>query len=220
MSDQPNAVARRGAADLQGTVRNAQFRSELRGERGSLQVLTFHLEQYDAVGKQLQPVLVELRGVSLEGQVHRRRAGDRRREVAQRSGRREAGGQPDHRCHCRRPETAALAAGPVRRALPDRPGLHRLCRGQHVQLTTTQDFFAAVFLAAVFLAAVFLAVAFLAVVFLAAVFFAVVFFAADLLAVFFTGPRARLSASSSAARSSEIVSTESSLRSVALVSHR
>jgi hypothetical protein len=69
MSDQPNAVARRGAADLQGTVRNAQFRSELRGERGSLQVLTFHLEQYDAVGKQLQPVLVELRGVSLEGQV-------------------------------------------------------------------------------------------------------------------------------------------------------
>jgi hypothetical protein len=69
MSDPSNAVVRRGAAELRGVVRNVQFRSELRGEHGSIQVLTFHLEQYDAVGKELQPVLVELRGVSLEGQV-------------------------------------------------------------------------------------------------------------------------------------------------------
>jgi hypothetical protein len=69
MSDQPNAVVRRGAAELTGVARNVQFRSELRGEHGSIQVLTFHLEQYDAVGKELQPALVELRGVSLEGQV-------------------------------------------------------------------------------------------------------------------------------------------------------
>ncbi|WP_329005203.1 hypothetical protein OHA18_17665 [Kribbella sp. NBC_00709] len=69
MSDQSNAVARRGAAELRGVVRNVQFRSELRGENGSVQVLTFHLEQHDAVGKELQPTLVELRGVSLEGQV-------------------------------------------------------------------------------------------------------------------------------------------------------
>ena len=69
MSDQSNAVVRRGAAELSGVVRNAQFRSELRGENGSVQVLTFHLDQQDNVGKQLQPVLVELRGLSLEGQV-------------------------------------------------------------------------------------------------------------------------------------------------------
>ncbi len=69
MSDQSNAVVRRGAAELSGVVRNVQFRSELRGENGSVQVLTFQLEQHDAVGKQLQPVLVELRGLSLEGQV-------------------------------------------------------------------------------------------------------------------------------------------------------
>lgn len=69
MSDPSNAVVRRGAAELRGVVRNVQFRSELRGEHGSIQVLTFHLEQHDAVGKELQPVLVELRGVSLEGQV-------------------------------------------------------------------------------------------------------------------------------------------------------
>ena len=60
-------------------------------------------------------------------------------------------------------------------------------------------FLAAAFLVVVFFAAVFFAAVFLAVVFLAAVFFA------DFLAVFLTGPRARLSASSSAARSSEIV---------------
>jgi hypothetical protein len=69
MSDQSNAVVRRGAAELSGVVRNVQFRSELRGEHGSVQVLTFQLEQHDAVGKLLQPTLVELRGVSLEGQV-------------------------------------------------------------------------------------------------------------------------------------------------------
>lgn len=69
MSDQSNAVVRRGAAELSGVVRNVQFRSELRSENGSVQVLTFQLEQHDAVGKQLQPALVELRGVSLEGQV-------------------------------------------------------------------------------------------------------------------------------------------------------
>ena len=69
MSDQSNAVVRRGAAELSGVVRNVQFRSELRGENGSVQVLTFQLEQHDAVGKQLQPALVELRGLSLEGQV-------------------------------------------------------------------------------------------------------------------------------------------------------
>ena len=65
--------------------------------------------------------------------------------------------------------------------------------------------------------------------FLAGAFFAVVFFAAILrgaafLAVFFTaarfftGPRARLSASSSYPRSGEICSGSSSLRRVALVS--
>lgn len=69
MSNQSNALARRGAAELRGVVRNVQFRSELRGENGSIQVLTFHLEQHDGVGKQLQSTLVELRGVSLEGQV-------------------------------------------------------------------------------------------------------------------------------------------------------
>ncbi|MFI5692110.1 hypothetical protein ACIA58_09750 [Kribbella sp. NPDC051586] len=69
MSDQSNALARRGAAELRGVVRNVQFRSERHGDEGSVQVLTFHLEQHDAVGKQLQPTLVELRGTSLEGQV-------------------------------------------------------------------------------------------------------------------------------------------------------
>src|SRR6476660_368948 len=72
-----------------------------------------------------------------------------------------------------------------------------------------QAFFAAVFLAVVFFAAVFFA----AVAFLAGVFFAAAFFA-----VFFTGPRARRSASSSEARSSVIDSTSSPLRRLALVS--
>ncbi len=61
------------------------------------------------------------------------------------------------------------------------------------------------------MAAVFLA----AVVFFAAV---AVFFAGAFFAAFFTGPRARFSASSSNARSGVMVSTSSSLRSVALVS--
>ena len=70
------------------------------------------------------------------------------------------------------------------------------------------DFFAAVFLA------VFLAVVFLAVDFFAADFFAV--FLAPFLAVFFAGPFARRSASSSAARSIVIVDSSSPWRSVAL----
>ncbi len=60
--------------------------------------------------------------------------------------------------------------------------------------------------------AAFFAAAFLAVAFLAGAFFAA------FLAVFFTGPRARLSASSSKPRSGESCSGSSSLRSVALVS--
>ncbi len=65
--------------------------------------------------------------------------------------------------------------------------------------------------AAAFVAVVFLAVVFLAVVFVAAAFLAVVFFAAAFLVVFFfvAGPRARRSASSSAARSMVMVSTSS-----------
>ena len=63
-------------------------------------------------------------------------------------------------------------------------------------------------------------VAFLAAVFFAGVFLAVVFFAVVFLAAFFlvAGPRARRSASSSAARSMVIVSTSSPLRRLALVS--
>ena len=64
-------------------------------------------------------------------------------------------------------------------------------------------------------APVFLAAAFLAGAFLAAVFFAVVFLAAFFLVA---GPRARRSASSSAARSMVIDSTSSPLRRLALVS--
>src|SRR4051794_898221 len=67
------------------------------------------------------------------------------------------------------------------------------------------------FLAAVFLV-VFFAAVFLVVDLLAALFFA------PFLAVFVAGPLARRSASSSAARSRVIASTESSLRSVALYS--
>src|SRR5699024_3882344 len=70
-------------------------------------------------------------------------------------------------------------------------------------------FFVVVFFAADFLAVVFLAVVFLAVVFLAVVFFAVRFFA---------GPRARFSASRSAARCNVTDCGSSSLRRVALIS--
>lgn len=69
MSDQSNAVVRRGAAQLRGVARNVQYRFEGRGDNGTIQVLTFRLEQQDSVGTALQPVLVELRGTSLEGQV-------------------------------------------------------------------------------------------------------------------------------------------------------
>src|SRR5699024_1081753 len=88
------------------------------------------------------------------------------------------------------------------------------------------DFLAAVAFAAFLagaLATVFFAAVFLAVVFFAA-FLAVDFLAVDFLAVFFTallrgaGPLARLSASNSMARSRLSSSTESSRRSVALVS--
>src|SRR5215218_7368910 len=70
---------------------------------------------------------------------------------------------------------------------------------------------------AVFFAVVRGAVDFLAAVFLAAAFFAGAFFAA-LGVVFLAGPRVRLSASSSAARSRVIDSGSSSLRRVALTS--
>jgi hypothetical protein len=70
MSEQPgNAVVRRGAASLRGVATNVQYRSEARSENGAIQVLTFRLEQRDNVGKELQPVLVELRGHALEGQL-------------------------------------------------------------------------------------------------------------------------------------------------------
>ncbi|HET6738313.1 MAG TPA: hypothetical protein VFH76_05250 [Kribbella sp.] len=69
MSDQPNAVVRQGAAALRGVARNVQFRSEVGASRHAVQVLTFRLEQHDALGTELAPVLVELRGAALEGQV-------------------------------------------------------------------------------------------------------------------------------------------------------
>ncbi|MFD7153897.1 hypothetical protein ACFV9C_04835 [Kribbella sp. NPDC059898] len=64
MSDQPNAMARRGQAQLRGVARNVQYRSEARSENGAVQVLTLRLEQPG-----LQPVQVELRALALEGQV-------------------------------------------------------------------------------------------------------------------------------------------------------
>jgi hypothetical protein len=69
MSDQPNAVVRQGAAALWGIARNVQFRSEVGASRHAVQVLTFRLEQRDALGTELSPVLVELRGAALEGQI-------------------------------------------------------------------------------------------------------------------------------------------------------
>ncbi|MEU4193083.1 hypothetical protein AB0E69_14380 [Kribbella sp. NPDC026611] len=69
MSDQQNAVVRRGAAELRGIAQNVQYRSEGRSENGSIQVLTFRLAQQDSVGTPQQPVLVELRATALEGQV-------------------------------------------------------------------------------------------------------------------------------------------------------
>ncbi|MFF0266645.1 hypothetical protein [Kribbella sp. NPDC004536] len=69
MSDQPNAVARRGPAVLRGTAQNVQYRSEGRMDQNSVQILTFRLERRDEVGTQLPPVLVELRGLALEGQL-------------------------------------------------------------------------------------------------------------------------------------------------------
>jgi len=64
MSDQPNAIVRRGPAQLRGVARNVQYRSETRSENGAIQVLSFRLEQPG-----LQPVQVELRALALEGQV-------------------------------------------------------------------------------------------------------------------------------------------------------
>jgi hypothetical protein len=69
MSDQSNALARRGAAELRGVAQNVQYRSEGRSENGSVQVLTFRLARHDAVGNPQQPVLVELRATALEGQL-------------------------------------------------------------------------------------------------------------------------------------------------------
>lgn len=69
MGDQPNAVVRQGAAALRGVARNVQFRSEVGASRHGVQVLAFRLEQHDALGTELAPVLVELRGSALEGQV-------------------------------------------------------------------------------------------------------------------------------------------------------
>ncbi|WP_427886373.1 hypothetical protein ACQHIV_27265 [Kribbella sp. GL6] len=64
MSDQPNAIVRRGPAQLRGVARNVQYRSEARSENGAIQVLTLRLEQPG-----LSPVQVELRALALEGQV-------------------------------------------------------------------------------------------------------------------------------------------------------
>ncbi|HZX03735.1 hypothetical protein, partial [Kribbella sp.] len=69
MSDDLNAMARRGPAQLRGIARNVQYRSEARSENGAIQVLTLRLEQHDNVGKELQPVQVELRALALQGQV-------------------------------------------------------------------------------------------------------------------------------------------------------
>src|SRR5690606_25280725 len=76
--------------------------------------------------------------------------------------------------------------------------------------------FAGAFLAVVFFAVDFAAVDFAAA--LAGVFFAAAFLAGAFFAAFFTGPRARRSASNSEARSSVIDSTSSPLRRLALVS--
>ncbi|MGZ0149215.1 hypothetical protein ACXJJ3_19260 [Kribbella sp. WER1] len=64
MSDQPNALARSGSAQLRGVARNVQYRSEARSDNGAIQVLTFRLEQPGQ-----QPVQVELRTLALTGQV-------------------------------------------------------------------------------------------------------------------------------------------------------
>ena len=64
MSDQPNALVRRGQAQLRGVAQNVQYRSEMRSENGAVQVLTFRLEQ---PGR--RPVQVELRTFALKGQV-------------------------------------------------------------------------------------------------------------------------------------------------------
>ena len=53
---------------VSGTAYAVNLRSESRS-RGAVQVLAFRVERYDQLGNRLDPVAVELRGKSLEGQI-------------------------------------------------------------------------------------------------------------------------------------------------------
>ena len=66
----PAPPRRRGAQDVRGTARAVDVRSEAPlNQNASVQVLTFRVERYDAHGNRVPPILVELRGASLEGRL-------------------------------------------------------------------------------------------------------------------------------------------------------
>lgn len=67
----PKEQHRVGRGSVRGIARSVQLRSELTGLQNtpSTQVMTFRVEEYDAQGNRLPPVLVELRGFFLSGQV-------------------------------------------------------------------------------------------------------------------------------------------------------
>jgi hypothetical protein len=60
---------RRGTGTVRGIARGVQLRSEAFGQGSSQSILSMRVEQYDASGNRLQPVPVEMRGLTLSGQV-------------------------------------------------------------------------------------------------------------------------------------------------------
>lgn len=69
LSEKDKEVRRRGHARVWGSARSVQMRQESLGPAMQRQVLVFRIEIYDDAGNRLPPVPVEMRSISVRGQV-------------------------------------------------------------------------------------------------------------------------------------------------------